>query len=391
MLRLLCKNLSQTRIFTGSTTTKSSLNGTHSRFLENPSPKSITHLTNRPKKGDPSPTTVSYLVNSCGLSSESALKASKRFRIISVENADSVLSLLKNHGFDQTKLSQMITRFPVILTMDPNKILKPKMEFFLHRVGFSASDLVELVSTSPWIFYGSLERRLNPSFDFLKGVVGSDENAIITISRMPSFLNFDLPKILSSKVALLRGHGMRESDISMYIMRYPRDLSGSHDRFIEVLSELKKMGFDPLSRSYIQALHTMWGLSSSNWQRKCDIYKSLGWSEDELLKLIKKSPVCMRLSETKIRKGAEFFMMHLGWDLSLISKYPQCLGFSLEKRIIPRYTVMQILLSNGLLKKDVNWGKIFNIIEKDFLNKFVNKYEGEAPKLMEAYTKEVGV
>ncbi|KAK1295458.1 hypothetical protein QJS10_CPA16g01205 [Acorus calamus] len=184
---------------------------------------------------------------------------------------------------------------------------------------------------------------------------------------------------------------MRESDVSMYFMRYPHALHGGHDRFVEVVSELKKMGFDPLSRLYIQALHTMWGLSSSNWQRKCDIYKSLGWSEDELIKLIKKSPVCMRLSETKIRKGVEFFMTHLGWDSSVISKYPQCLNFSLEKRIIPRYTVMQMLLSNGLLKKDVNWGKIFSINEKDFLNKFVNKYEGEAPKLMEVYTKEVGV
>ncbi|KAK1295456.1 hypothetical protein QJS10_CPA16g01207 [Acorus calamus] len=178
---------------------------------------------------------------------------------------------------------------------------------------------------------------------------------------------------------------MRESDISMYIMRYPRDLSGSHDRFIEILSELKKMGFDPSSRSYMNALHTL------QLARKWEIYKSLGWSEDELLKLIKKSPFFMRLSETKIRKGVEFFMTHLGWDSSVISKYPQCLNFSLEKRIIPRYVVMQMLLSNGLLKKDVNWGKIFSINEKDFLNKFVNKYEGESPKLMEAYCKEVGV
>ncbi|KAK1294288.1 hypothetical protein QJS10_CPA16g01211 [Acorus calamus] len=396
MLRLLCKNLSQTRPFAESTppppsltTTKSILNGTHSRFLENPSPKSITHLTNRPKKGDPSPTTVSYLINSCGLSPESALKVSVRIK--STEKADSVIAFFKNHGFSQTHITSMITRHPKLLSYDPDKTLKPKMEFFLHKVGFSASHLVELVSTSPQMLDGSLERRLIPSFDFLKGIVGSDENAIAAISRSPQLLRHDLPIILSSKAALLRGNGMRESDISRCIMKYPRDFHVSHDRFIEAVSEIKKIGFDPLSRSYTEALHVMLGMSSSNWQRKCEVYKSLGFSEDELLKIFKKYPVGMQLSETKIRKGMEFFMKCLNWDPSAISKYPVALNLSLEKRIIPRYTVMQMLLSNGLLKKDVNWGAIFMLKEKDFLKKFVNKYQGEAPKLMEAYSKEVGV
>ncbi|KAK1295460.1 hypothetical protein QJS10_CPA16g01203 [Acorus calamus] len=265
------------------------------------------------------------------------------------------------------------------------------MEFFLHRVGFSASHIVELVSTKPQMLDGSLERRLIPSFDFLKGIVGSDENAIFAISRMPHLLNHDLPKMFSLKATLLRGHGMRESDISMYFMKYPRGLNVNHDRFIEVVSKLKKMGFDPLTRSYMQALHAMLSMSSSNWQGKCEVYKSLGWSEDELHKLIKKFPVCMCLSEAKIRKGVEFFTKRLGWDPSVISKHPLILNLSLEKRIIPRYTVIQVLLLNGLLKKDVHWAMTFYINENDFLNKYVNKYQGEAPKLMEAYTKEVGV
>ncbi|KAK1277893.1 hypothetical protein QJS04_geneDACA003570 [Acorus gramineus] len=242
MIKLLCKKVTQKRPIIYSTppsltTAKSILNGNHSRFLGNPSPKSITHLAKRSKKGDPSPTTVSYLINSCGLSPESALKVSVHIK--STEKADSVIAFFKKHGFSRTHLTSIITQRPRLLSTDPEKILKPKMEFFLHRVGFSASHLVELVSTRPGILDGSLERRLNPSFDFLKGVVGSIENVITTISRSPLLLNYDIPKKLSSKAALLQGHGMRESDISMYFMRYPHALDGGHDRFVEVVSELK--------------------------------------------------------------------------------------------------------------------------------------------------------
>ncbi|KAK1295459.1 hypothetical protein QJS10_CPA16g01204 [Acorus calamus] len=66
----------------------------------------------------------------------------------------------------QTHLISIFTRLPRLLSTDPDKILKPKMEFFLHR-----------------------------------GVAGSDENVIATISRMPHLLNVDLPKMLSTKAA----------------------------------------------------------------------------------------------------------------------------------------------------------------------------------------------
>ncbi|KAK1294289.1 hypothetical protein QJS10_CPA16g01212 [Acorus calamus] len=383
MLRLLCKNLSQIRPFSVSTTPPPSLNGAHSRFPQNPGLKSITHIANRSKEEDPSRTTVSYLVNSCGLSSESALKASKRFRIISLENADSVLSLFKNRGFDQTQLDQMITRYPHLLTYDPDKILKPKMEFLKCQVGFSAVKLNELVSLNPQFFNGSLEKRIKPSFDLLKDIVGTNENALLAITRLPSILSLDLRKKMLPKVALLREHGVPVSNISKLITRYSRIITVSDDRFSEVVAELKKMGFVPFRPLYLTALRTMSGMSNSNWERKFEVFKCLGLSEDEILEFFKKFPYCMILSETKMRKGFEFFMKRLGWDPYMILRYPNLIGLSLEKRMLPRYEVMQTLLSNGLVEKDVNWGTIFKLKEKDFLKKFVIKYQGGSSKVKE--------
>ncbi|KAK1295462.1 hypothetical protein QJS10_CPA16g01201 [Acorus calamus] len=208
---------------------------------------------------------------------------------------------------------------------------------------------------------------------------------------MPGLLCMDLHKILLPKEALLRKHGVPASVISKWIMKSPRNLTVCDDRFSEVVAELKMMGFDPSRPSYLYALHTMLGVSSSNWKRKCEAYKNLGWSEDELLKLFKKHPFCIAMSETKLRKAMEFLTKCLGWDICTILKNPCCLAFSMEKRMLPRYKVMQMLLSNGLLKKDFCWSTVFGLNEKNFLKKFVNKYQGEAPKLMNAYCKEIRV
>ena len=48
--------------------------------------------------------TVSYLMNSCGLSPETALSASRKVQFETPERADSVLALLRNYGCTNTHL-----------------------------------------------------------------------------------------------------------------------------------------------------------------------------------------------------------------------------------------------------------------------------------------------
>ena len=58
---------------------------------------------------------------------------------------------------------------------------------------------------------------------------------------------------------------------------------------------------------------------------------------------------------------------------------------SLEKRLIPRGLVLQVLLSKGLVKKNFKMHAYFECPEKTFLQKFVMIHEDEASELLKLY------
>ncbi|KAK1278662.1 hypothetical protein QJS04_geneDACA003689 [Acorus gramineus] len=93
----------------------------------------------------------------------------------------------------------------------------------------------------------------------------------------------------------------------------------------------------------------------------------------------------MQLSEKKIKRKFEFFVGELGWEPSSLSGCPVLLCYDLEKRVIPRCSVLQVLLSKDLIKKDMQWTTALMLTEKQFLERFVAKYEQEAPELMRTY------
>ncbi|KAF6169488.1 hypothetical protein GIB67_004769 [Kingdonia uniflora] len=61
---------------------------------------------------------------------------------------------------------------------------------------------------------------------------------------------------------------------------------------------------------------------------------------------------------------------------------------SMEKRIIPRWTVLQGLLSKGLLiKNKLNIGSSLKVSDSSFIKLYMIKYEKEAPELLNVYKK----
>nr|DAD39871.1 TPA_asm: hypothetical protein HUJ06_014194 [Nelumbo nucifera] len=80
-------------------------------------------------------------------------------------------------------------------------------------------------------------------------------------------------------------------------------------------------------------------------------FKSFCWSDDEILCSFRKQPTCLSISEENISAKLDFFMNKLNLKPSVLSKNPIIFGLSLEKRVIPRLYVMQILLSKGLVKE----------------------------------------
>lgn len=58
-------------------------------------------------------------------------------------NPDSIMSLLKSHGFTDSQISTIITDFPQVLTLDAEKSLAPELKLLLSRRALT-SELTEI-------------------------------------------------------------------------------------------------------------------------------------------------------------------------------------------------------------------------------------------------------
>ena len=101
--------------------------------------------------------TVSYLIDSCGLSHKDALSASKSICLKTPEKPDSVLAFFDSHGFSKPQTSKMVKSRPsLLLTSDPDKTLLPKLDFFYSK-GVSRLDVAKIVVSNSVILNRSLE------------------------------------------------------------------------------------------------------------------------------------------------------------------------------------------------------------------------------------------
>nr|POE97582.1 hypothetical protein CFP56_44692 [Quercus suber] len=128
------------------------------------------------------PFAVSYLINSLGFTPESAISASKYLHFETPEKADDVVKFLKNHGFSQTQISNLVRRRPGLLKCNPEKTLLPKMEFFSSK-GIPSPELAKMFTGVPDLFRRSLEKQIIPSFDLFKSLLQSEDKTLQALQR----------------------------------------------------------------------------------------------------------------------------------------------------------------------------------------------------------------
>ncbi|KAK3033462.1 hypothetical protein RJ639_033066 [Escallonia herrerae] len=141
----------------------------------------------------------------------------------------------------------------------------------------------------------------------------------------------------------------------------PFQLSGFLDRFGRAVNEAMGMGFDATTRKFVLTFDSAFEVQ----------------------------PILMLLSEKKIRDMMDFFVNKIGLKASDVARCPNVVLTSLEKRIIPRYSVLQGLMSKGLIKENFNMVWVFNMTKKRFEISFVTNYKNVAPEVMKAYEDQV--
>lgn len=332
----------------------------------------------------------SYLINSCGLSPESALSASKGLHFKTPDKPDKIICFLINHGFSKIQIAKLIKGFPKLLTcVYPEKSLLPKIDLFYSK-GMSSTDLLKMLSNRPKILALSLEDRLIPFFYFMKSLLDSDDNIILAVKRYSAMLTHDYQSYIVPNVDILRQYGVTNSSIMYLLSNRARIFFLRPNRFKNLVEEVKLIVINPLKLNFVLAVSVKRSLSKSTLVSKHNAFKHWGLSDKEIFSAFVVDPRIMTNSKSKIMATMDFLVNELGWESSGIIQHPEIVGMSLMKRIIPRCCVIKVLWSKGLINKAVSLYKVFHSSEKMFPQKFVFGYE-EGPDLLKIYQETLGL
>ncbi|CAH8341067.1 unnamed protein product [Eruca vesicaria subsp. sativa] len=118
---------------------------------------------------------------------------------------------------------------------------------------------------------------------------------------------------------------------------------------------------------------TFLSYSDKNIAESLETFLELGFSRDEFVMILKRFPQCLGLSVGMVKKKTEFLVKkEMNWPLKAVASYPQVLGYSMEKRIVPRCNVIKALIAKGLIKSELPpVSTVLAYTDQEFLKRYV--------------------
>ncbi|KAK4275602.1 hypothetical protein QN277_018652 [Acacia crassicarpa] len=333
--------------------------------------------------------TVSYLMNSCGLSAKVAGEVSKRVELKDSDKLNSMLNLLRSYGFLDPQISKLVTCYPRVLLANPEHNLLPRLRFF-QSIGFSASEMSELFSYNPKLLMLGLEKRIIPHYEALKSVLHDDWKVRKCLKCSTwSIGSYDVKNIIPN-IKFLRDEGVPESLIFSLLSRRANVAFMNQSKFGEYVKFVKETGIEPFKAAFVEALVVVTQVNKSTWELKLDTFERFGWSREVTLFAFSRAPKIMAMSEKNIADTMKFLIDKMGLRLEDITGNPCILRYSLKNRIVPRWSVVKILKMKGLIKDDISLTTIIVTGENKFLEDFVIKFQESVPQLPKLYKGELG-
>ncbi|XP_078150276.1 transcription termination factor MTEF18, mitochondrial-like [Carex rostrata] len=325
---------------------------------------------------------VQYLVQSCGLSSEKALKASKLIHHIkSPDNPDAVLRFLREFGISESDIKTAVSRESRILC---SHNLRPNIAK-LRDLGLSIEDISGFLANNPYIFQVNFVSKI----DFFIGVLGSVENlsVILKARRNSSLFRSNLEKVLMPNIFFLREQcGLSPCQITRLVKSaVSRLVTSRPDVFKIQVERAEKLGIPRSSRNFINALLTVSYQKQCIIDAKLDNLTSMGLSPEEVALMISKVPTVLALPEKLVGSKMEYLIKEAGCDKIDVVRNPPLLTYSLENRLIPRNIVRKLLMSKGLPVANHKIATFIRPSEEEFVKKYVLPYEHAIPGLQKAY------
>ncbi|THU52674.1 hypothetical protein C4D60_Mb10t06420 [Musa balbisiana] len=327
---------------------------------------------------------VEYLVNSCGFSPSEAAKVSKPLaHLRSTEKPDAVLNFMRSQGLDGAGIRKMISSRPTYLCCNVEKNLAPKFQF-LRDFGLSELGIVDAIQNNNAILGLNLHRSLVPKFEMWESLLGSREHVVRHFKKRTWFFNQSVEeRILPNLKFLTDECGIPEERVSMIVRSSPQFISQKPEALRDLVVRTEELGIPRHSQMFLWILRFLLMVSKESFDAKVELLRSFGWSESEFLSVVKQSPGILSLSLEMLRRKMEFFINEVAYAPSFIADHSNLLQYSLEKRVIPRFRVFEMLNTKGLWTRQGKFLHFVKLSNTKFMEKIVLPYKEKVPELLD--------
>ncbi|KAG6488171.1 transcription termination factor MTERF8, chloroplastic-like [Zingiber officinale] len=328
---------------------------------------------------------VEYLVNTCGFSANDASKVSKKLsRCQSTERADAVLGFLRSKGIEGANLRKIIAWKPGFLGWDVETNLAQKFKI-LNEMGLSESDAGNVVMHHPVILCLNVQKTLLPRLKVWESLFGSREILLRNLQNCNRFMSTSIENVVRPNLNFLRDEcGIPEDRVSLAIQKHPSLITQNPDTLRALVDRADGIGIPRESGMFLWILFVLHGVSKEKFEAQVKLMNNFGLSNSDFITAVKKHPTFLKISPESLQGKMEFLVKDVGIAPLDIAYHSKILGFSLEKRLIPRFRVMEILKFEELWKPTSKLHVFFSSSAPKFLQKYVLPYKDKLPKLLEA-------
>eukprot|EP00252_Welwitschia_mirabilis_P023930 TRINITY_DN6904_c0_g3_i1.p1 TRINITY_DN6904_c0_g3~~TRINITY_DN6904_c0_g3_i1.p1 ORF type:complete len:390 (+),score=23.62 TRINITY_DN6904_c0_g3_i1:155-1324(+) len=287
-----------------------------------------------------------FLRDKLGFSPSQLNNACRHFpklpRVRSFENAKQMYEFLKESDFTDDQIKMIIVRSPNLITLKPCNI-KSKFEL-LRSLGFSDAEIVHSVVASPRLLSCSLDNTLVPRVQYFQRILHGNDNLVKVLKRNTSILSQRLERNIMPIVKLLLDAGIEGKRMAYLLIRNPRLLNASSCSVKSYIEFVRNMDIEGTSMRFLEALAAVSGVGSfAKMEERFRFLESCGLLKYEVTELFRKHPVALTYSVQKTQNLMEFLVKVVGFPPNIVVSYPNLLGYSLERRIKPRYRVFEYL------------------------------------------------
>ncbi|CAH8256154.1 unnamed protein product [Arabidopsis lyrata] len=198
---------------------------------------------------------------------------------------------------------------------------------------------------------------------------------------------------IEEKVSVCKGLGFSVGDVWEMFKKWPCFLNNSEKKISQTFETLKKCGLPEdevlsLLKKFPQCINA----SEQKILNTIETFQDLGFSRDEFAMIAMRFPPCLILSAATVKKKTEFVVKKMNWPLKAVVSTPAVLGYSLEKRTVPRCNVIKALMSKRLPGSELPpMSSVLVCTNEEFLNRYVRNHEDKelVPELMAIFTRDM--